>query len=638
MSRLARIRLRAMGAVATLIAVVASGGLSGPAAQQLPRDLLPPFANGVPRGAAPEVCGTLAPEAEAARRFRPRRVLQDNTPVSFDQDPPLITGDYRGALTLRNFVVTGDIETLQFRPVGSDERETWSRSATTQVGRRTMSVFSPAWGPDRMSAAFAAQTTGFDAPYLYWGEVLPPGGADGSGYSVYIRVISDSIPRVTIVRAAGDAQYSSAVVNIRADDFGNSQILDDETDYGFPAVTKRFYELFEDSYDSIGITTASTRPNGSSSAAFHRPVSNDIRGIGQPLFSSAAAYGSAGRLSGIEFYPGPSIATNRTLAHETAHRWSGAIDWARLLGITLGGHQPTAHEPLMSGGETRMGAVLDGTRRVERRAEEWTVQRTPAPILFHPYTLYAMGLIAPDAVPETTFFDNQGQFNPSGTAAPAVGTAVSGSTRTATAFSLVGMLGRRDGPVPATWEQAIIVVSSGRLLSAREMDYFTFYAQRTADPNGSGVVSWDGHGSFDSATSRRIDLKHEIRPRDRDPIREPLPVDFPPFAPTDFGDIRPDAPIASVYNVGDEMRFTATLTATDRSDFDIVLLRLDRDTGGPPDTIRAFSAIGANGRFNVAVPAFTSAQTGQWRIDVFLFWPEGRSQLPRSLHGVLTVR
>jgi len=170
------------------------------------------------------------------------------------------------------------------------------------------------------------------------------------------------------------------------------------------------------------------------------------------------------------------------------------------------------------------------------------------------------------------------------------------------------------------------------------MDYFTFYAQRAADPNGSGVVSWNGHGSFDSATSRRIDLTHDIRPRDREPIREPLPVDFPPFARTEFGDILPDAPIASVYDVGERMRLAGTLTATDRSDFDLALIRLNRDTGGTPDLIRGQSAISANGRFDIALPVFTSAQRGQWRVEVFLFWPSSGSQFARSYHGVLTVR
>ena len=84
MSCLALVRVRAMCAVAAIGALIAAGALTRTTAQQLPRDLPAPFANGVPLGAGPEVCGTLAPATEAALRFRPRRVLQDSSPISFD--------------------------------------------------------------------------------------------------------------------------------------------------------------------------------------------------------------------------------------------------------------------------------------------------------------------------------------------------------------------------------------------------------------------------------------------------------------------------------------------------------------------------------------------------------------------------
>ena len=638
MSRVPFARLRVLSGTAVVTALIAAAGLGRPAAQQLPRDLPPPFANGFAAGAAPELCGTLDPATEAALRFRPRRVLQDNIPVWFDQEPPLVGGDYRGAVSLRNFLVTGDVESIRFKGVGRTDVETWPRAGIGQIGTRTVSIFSPTWGQERLSEAFAAQQVGFDNPYMYWGEALPPGVDAGGGYNVYLRVMSGAIPQVIVAQPADDVQYSSSVVNIRLDDFGSSQLLNDENDYGFERVTRRFYEQFQDSYDSIAITTASLRLTSSTAAAFHRRVRNDVTGIGQPIFDNSAAYGSTGRLSGIEFYEGGYISANRSVAHETAHRWSSGIDWARLLGITPAGHQPTAHEPLMSGGETRMGAVLEGTRRVESDGGAWTIQKTPAPIRFHPYTLYTMGLLDPGAVPEITFFDDQGQFNATSTATPAIGTAVSGATRTATAFSLVGMYGRREGPVPKTWEQATVVVSSGRLLSRREMDYFTFYAQRTADPNATGVVTWNGHGSFDSATSRQIDLIHEIRPRGAEPIREALPVDFPRFAPDDFRDIRPDSAVASVYDVGERMRVSGTVTAKDRADFDTVLIRLRRDPNGTGDQIRAQNTVNGSGRFELASPVFTADQRGQWVADVFLFWPGSGTQFAREYHSVITVR
>jgi len=628
-------------ALRTLCGVAAAVVLSSmpgpqPSAQERPRDL-PASGADWTGSAPPALCATLDPVAEAALRFRPRQVLQNNIPLSFDQDPVLLTGNYQGVVTLQNFLVTGDLASLDFKPVGSDAIETWTRTAITQIGNRTLSVFSPSWAPDQWPEAYQSQQVGFDSPYLFWGEVLPPGTPPGTGYSVYLRVTSNSIPSVTVVRAADDVQYSSSIVNIRLDDFGNTLLLEDENYYAFDRITKRFYELFQDSYDSIGITTGSVRLASQSGVAFHQRVRNDIRGIGQPLFDNSAAYGSAGRLSGIEFFSQTFMASNRSLAHETAHRWAAFIDWSRLLGIVGAGHQPGSHDPLMSGGETRMGAVLEGTRRVENASGAWTIQRTPPPIRFHPYTLYAMGLLPAGSVPEVTIFDDQGQFGSSSTATPAIGTAVAGTTRSATAFNVIGMLGAREGPVAAKWDQALVVVSSGRLLSPREMDYWTFYAQRTEDPNGSGVVSWNGHGSFDIGTSRAIDLTHEIRPRDREPIREPLPVDFPRLAPTDFRDVLPDASVATLYDAGERMRMTGVVTAKDH-DFNEVLVRLRRYTGGTADVIRVSSGVTRNGSFEAVFPVFTPEQKGQWLIDVYLFWPSSGNQFPRISVGPVTVR
>ena len=52
-----------------------------------------------------------------------------------------------------------------------------------------------------------------------------------------------------------------------------------------------------------------------------------------------------------------------------------------------------------------------------------------------------------EQVPEITLFDQQGQFSATRSTAPAVGTAVTGTTRTATTFNVIGRLGERSGPV-----------------------------------------------------------------------------------------------------------------------------------------------------------------------------------------------
>lgn len=632
----ARLR-RLLGGIAA-VGVLLSAAKTERLGAQLPNAALPPLYNGSLFSNLPaELCGTLSPAEEAALRFRPRSVLQDNIPLSFEQDPALLTGDYRGVVTLRNFLVIGDVTTVQFKPVGSDGIETWTRSGVTTISNRTLSVFTPSWSVDQVSRAYQNQEVGVDNPQLYWGEVLPTGTPPGGGFYVYLRVISNSVPAVTVRQLADDVQYSSAVVNIRLDDFGSSLLVNDENNYALDVVTKKFYQYFQDTYDSIGMTAGATRV-AQAANAFHQRVRNDIRGIGLPLFDDSARYGSSGRLSGIEFFNGLSMTSNRSLPHETAHRWGAFIDWARLLGISLAGHQPGAHDPLMSGGETRLGAVLEGTRRVQTDGSTWTIQRTPFPIRFHPYMLYAMGLLAPENVPEVAVFETQGQFNATGVATPSVGTVVTGDTKTATAFNVIGMLGPREGPVATRWDQALVILSSGRLLSRREMDYWTFSAQRTADPNSSGVLSWNGFSSFDTATYRRIDLTHEIRPIAAEQIQEPLPVDFPRFAPTDFRDVITDSAIASLYDVGERFRFAGRVTATDHNDFNQILVGLYREPGDQANFIQGRSSVSANGSFDIALPVFTADQLGQWSIVVYLFWPGSGSQYARMQLGPLTVR
>jgi hypothetical protein len=70
------------------------------------------------------------------------------------------------------------------------------------------------------------------------------------------------------------------------------------------------------------------------------------------------------------------------------------------------------------------------------------------------------------------------------------------------------MLGERSGPVDTEWHRATVIVSRDRLLSQREMDYWTFAARRLEDPNGAGVIDFDGVGSLKVASGNRFDLRN----------------------------------------------------------------------------------------------------------------------------------
>src|SRR6185503_10908177 len=102
-------------------------------------------------------------------------------------------------------------------------------------------------------------------------------------------------------------------------------------------------------------------------------------------------------------------------------------------------------------------------------------------------------------------------------------------------FNVVGMYGERTGPVPSVWQRATIVVSRERLLSQREMDYWTFYAARAEDPQGTGVIGYDGVGSFEAATSGLVDVRADIRPLRAPQIVETFQVEGRAF---DRDDVR----------------------------------------------------------------------------------------------------
>src|SRR5437870_4672085 len=89
-------------------------------------------------------------------------------------------------------------------------------------------------------------------------------------------------------------------------------------------------------------------------------VQNAVTGLNISTFNQAARYGSAGNLQGIEVYTGAFATRYQDSDHEMAHQWGSDFDWTRIAGISRAGHQPTAHAPLWTGGETLIGAVLFG--------------------------------------------------------------------------------------------------------------------------------------------------------------------------------------------------------------------------------------------------------------------------------------
>jgi hypothetical protein len=589
---------------------------------QAQRDLaLPPKAN----RSLELTCGT---DGALARQLLGLRLtaVAAATPISFRQEPAVLRGDWEFSVALRDFTVLGDVPTIRFAlDAEGAEIETWTRTETREIAGHLVSIFNPTWPVGMLRKVLRGNSWGWDVPRLHWGEVLGEGVEPGNGKAVYLRIAPDTLPAARVVRVSDDLQYSGNVVNVVMPTFADG-VLDDEYGFDLAGAAQRFYRNFEDTYDDLAMVPQDTF--FASYSAYHSNIRNQVRGIGLGLFDRSATYGSTGgRLQGVEVFLGSQFALHSTSSHEIAHQWGDYINWTRLSGLVRSGWQPASHDPLWAPGETLIGSVLTATRRVAHADDGWKIERTPAPTLFHPFTLYAMGLIPKDDVPEITLFDDQAQFNPVTTSTPATGTLLSGTTQTATIYNVIGMLGERSGPVPAVWNRATVVVSRDALLSQREMDYWNYFAQRLADPQRSGVVGYNGVGSFRSSTGGRVELATDIRPLVGERVDQVFDVSTRSFAPRDLRDVIFDEPIPMRYHVGDRIRWSGRIDPPDRSDINQLLIRFTRSTDG--SQLRMWTDIGSRASF-VVETTFEPKDAGIYVMEVFLFWPGSGAQFSRA--------
>ena len=315
-----------LASVCAALAVLASG--AGLSAQAVPEPwLLAPRA--LPES---DRCAT---GDDRARQLgvRPLAFVPDGRPGSFVQDPPILTSDYNETVVLREFMVLGDVPTARFLPGWENgEVETWTRSEVRTVGGRRVSIFNPSWSGSQVGAFVADNPFGWDDGSVYWGEFLPGSAVPGTGWGISLRIAPRSLPPVTVATIAPDIQYSSHVVNIVLPDFGDAFLRDDHG-FDLPRVSQRFFQEFQDTYDTLAIVPADGFT--ASYGAFHRNVKNDVRGIGLDVFDNSTSYGSASRrLRGAELYLGANFTRASLTSHELAHQWGCVtFDWTRLTAL-----------------------------------------------------------------------------------------------------------------------------------------------------------------------------------------------------------------------------------------------------------------------------------------------------------------
>ena len=601
--------------VAAAVSITLVLGVRAPHAQRSLQTLLP-------KAAAPEVsCGTSVDRELRGIHTYAATELRDGEVLSFDQDPALVPPAYSGTVTLRNFTVMGDLRTIQFRRADRPDAppETWSRLTTKSVNGRLVSVFAPSWTEADLDAIASASVFGFDAPGLYWGSLLRPGLSPAY---VYVRMALAGIPSSPVLRVNDRVQYASNVVNLVVPEFGDARAKGGAKAFELGEVSNLFYQFFQDRYDVIAVVPQTTLVVDY--AAFHRNVQNRVTGLNLPLLDDSASYGSAGILQGIELYAATAATQYGETNHEMAHQWGSAFDWGRIAGIVRGGHEPSVHAPLWTGGETLLGAVLSSTRRVSVSTDGYVIERTPAPVHFHPLDLYAMGVLKEVGVPDFAVFTDQNQFD---AMIPAAGTRVSGETRRVSIADVVRQHGIREGAVPTNWRRATILVSRDHLASQQEMDYWNFFAERLADRNGRGLAAEDGQVPFRVATNDAVTLSTEIWPRGHAALPQTLDTDTPAIGATDFRGVEFTSAIPGRFEPDRLVSLDGRVTATDAVDFDQIVVTFWREGLESPLT---FSGdVTRSGDFSVPV-RFPAGMRGRYVMSVYLFWRDSGPQYPRA--------
>ena len=620
------------GVVLTLCGAVSSWGQRAvPAVTSLPAAVLRPgFACGAP---------TRLARLRGARAVSP---LPDNIPLAYEQFPRILTPTETGTIRVVAEVV-GDVPTATFRrnmptlETGYTS-EIWTRSSTRTVDGRLVSVFDQRF-PGSILADLLVYTHGNDFPQVPLGRLEVPGSTGPTLVTVWLRLAPSNLPvstvqAITPAEESGPAaQYASHVVNIVVPGFGDTQVLNGAQAFEFEKAAQAFYQHFADTYHTLSFIPR--RSPFASYAAFNINVKNDVEGIGAALVDEQAAYGS-GMLRSVQLYAAGFAGQQETTVHQTAHHWGDETDLAGIAGVAAAGRQPASHTPLLRDGATLIGAVLEGTREVERVPsavidgnDTYQIARTRAPVTFHPLQLYRMGFLEPAAVPDVSVFTDQAQFSLNTARAPAVGTPVTGEQHTVNINQITAALGSRRGPSFTEWRQAFVVVSD-ELISQMEMDYYNFYAQRAAA--ATGTRSYDGYGSFVEATGNRVTLRTDIDARadaGNPKVTQTLAVSYAPFGPRDWRGLVFDTPVPSRVAAGASHMLTGSIDTELLPDrYQFLVLRAARYGDAPSDAMTVQTTV-SGGRFSVPL-RFTSDQTGAYEIDVFVFIDGDSPVIPTS--------
>jgi len=314
--------------------------------------------------------------------------------------------------------------------------------------------------------------------------------------NLFADVRTPAVPDISITTLGPNAQISDHILNLRRDDLLNGA-------GPTPDLTHEIFRWLPDDFDFIAVVeqveTFSNR--------FFRGVRNNTPGLGLPSFDDGADWGSPARLKGLIAFPFSPLfdASFTAVSHEIGHNWLAFVS-----GFNAGGHwKPStmAYGVIGYSGSGGEGSTFPylledfGASGIRMNC----VDRTRS---FNPAELYFMGLLPRDSV-TGTFIVLEDPVTPS------CGAIYTGAVRRVTIDSLIAAAGS-ERPLDTVREHhvAVVVVSTGSLLTVDEMAFFDFMAARGASTMAQTFTEGFDRGEtlpFYLATGGRARLDMAVR-------------------------------------------------------------------------------------------------------------------------------
>ena len=182
-------------------------------------------------------------------------------------------------------------------------------------------------------------------------------------------------------------------------------------------VVQSIYDVVEDDYDVI-VFVGNVEDSTASYTGQATQISNNVEGLGVPIWSTAECYGSEGRLRGVISLPSigslwtKELGSGSTLAHEMLHLWGGA-DLLPFIedfeGEFTGGHW----------GVSSANGLLGGFDAKDLETIDAGVYRTNyffgngggPELSLSALELYMMGVLPVSEVPDTIVFSGVSKLN-----------------------------------------------------------------------------------------------------------------------------------------------------------------------------------------------------------------------------------